>query len=929
MRTEIGRSPQDNPRLPRVTPEEAGRKAEPARDAVARLHCLDYDPGKNYSPTAFVNIYANPDFFPGICLGEVMHSMVHQKYCAYVSEQLESLGRPPLTDDDPRESLLLEGIICGFANGGTLTFRADADAERLLMGIDIARRLGVPDSALRFMTTHSDEKSTNAIKHAGRIDQVPAFRPEDEVKVIRALQRSMLPLESGLHVIYVPSRGERLVTIESIRRMLEVVDDYQQFRRQVEEIASGRKPSNTGYNDYEFLLVDQDLSRDVSSKKLAEAHSRFCRVSEIVQQYDMGGWDPEGAQAARAALGDFLRWLESETPMLFHRDDIENPQWRNIMYAFRTGLVDESWKVNMGPEFQGMYKPLPGGFIGFIDEQGRPRIGAGLADIQDFDWSEAILTNAGGRPYYLIPPADGRKSAAVVSMDAPGVCIYRRFIFREEAGPAAIALLNYALERNPELAYAYVCEVPDSLSSRDSLAQDVAKFWEPPRQVHVMRYCSENGEEKTVLSRRAQYPAYYWQHVHREGRLPEADAVKKSAAIIKYMNLQRMSLTELGASAPQLETVMIPETVEGIGEVQVEHLVREFVSGQPFNRLQRFDLPSSEYAVSIAGLTGELAMINLASRREYFGDNDEVITEFDAQGNPLKAGYADTTSAFPVERTALPLEQDAPLYASHVAALLEGMRFKFGDEVARTAEAAFFESFSRTFLHLQKRASLESERWQNRVNEAYAQSEEVERDLDFRIAWRQAIDTLAGSSAASVTAAIRSATEHLRPVYAELLQNIKTPSVAELLARGTEELFASSWASINGFSLETPVDLLTSLRNLTELSAEERLYRLYTLRVSLWAVRLGASPIAMLNFADKCYHEEGQDLALARARFARGVNKFVLGRGGIELGLHTDVAEHFFDALFQEEADPSLREGGRSLSAKERREEMMSNSFFL
>lgn len=884
---------------------------------IAGHHPLDPAPESSLLPNGkmqreFLNIYVAR--YHGVSVATGGHTNAHHTYC----DEISRLATEPLTtaERDYLGEYCVDGFVMRKDGGAEVKIRPDRNANILLRAIDVLHQIGVQNHDLVFGTGCM----TDQVAMIGRMHQMETICPSNPRDKLRYIQEHYETTPTGLRCYYVEERGERLLTPHEVGAMIDIIAQRDVFlARLAEVIEAGGRQSKAGGNDLDFLFVSEKLTRKIDKQLSQSLLASFSEVHELAKRYEI--WTEHQQERIAQMMWKILDTFCANTHELFRKfkkDLFENAQWRGVMYLILRH--QEADILQLGQQYTGTIQAVPGGMIGYRDGNGLLMAGPRIVRLgdPDLELSEEQAMEAVKSPVVL--PADDRNHSARVytALDGHGIEFEKReFEFAYNVSQQTIDLLNWVLSHYPELDYAYICEVPESLSSRDALIDTVEKYWSPPRQVHVVVFKTLKGKEQQLLVRRADYPTYFWEHIRQpDGEsLPREQRVEYGWAIPRFQRAQRDCLRYMGIQAPDVEVMHVTEEVPELQGIvnnwrnqRVEHMVRRFISGDPLNSISRFHHPSREFTLRLAALKGEYAAVCLVSRQHYFGDGDEIISKYDQEGNPAEICQVDSTSSFPSQQDA-PMQADAPLYAADLAAdiaaagmvlknngeLLSSVASERDEGFSAEVEATFLSAMTGKLLSLQSKAKQEGQKMLEYVDHWYRPDESIPADCDMRSCWREAVQGLIEADVAEVVEEVCQETTKLRDFYEHIVTGLKDVDEIESLMVETGEMLASCWQSTRGISQDTLIDTVMGDQDFTSLPSAERLYRLYALRASSWAARKGV-PIDMelFRFASDCMTKASGDLIGARSAFAVRINEKVR-----DVHFHSGVPEKLFDALFE------------------------------
>lgn len=891
-----------------------------------------------------VNIYTRG--IHGISFGTVAHSMAHVQFSIHLTDHL-GVEIPEADEEE-----LYNGLVAGFRinRGGQLVvrLRPDCSAEQLLAAMQVLAWSGVLNNQVEFSVGSSSRMEE--VKRLGALHKIESIARATPAEKGVFIHSRLKRTEAGNRFYYVETRGERLLTVEQAEALLNQTDNRDDLLIRLQEITKGyesRSLTAPG-RDIDFLLVGDDFERKTDTAAIA-AH--FENLRDLVEQSK--SWTPKALHRFELEAEKCLEAFRSATHELFRHDNHHRAQWVTQMFRYVADMPRGGLAKQLSPEYTGLLEPLPGGFIGYRLHRRQLRLGAEAVSLEQVG-AEHFKTpkntdlfikkaeSQGSRTGYIsLAPHGPKQSSQVIELRQEDQWALRRqFIFDPEASQETRDLLNEVLERYKAIEYAYVCAVPESLSSRDMLIDSLQQYWTPPRRVQVVGVKPVEGNEIRQLVRRSAYPTYFWQYLYKGG-MPREDAQTRSNAIGCFMHLQRCILREWGVKVPQVKVVELHETVEKLKgrdlnwqSIRVEHYVRDFICGTAINRINRVGHPCVDFAMALIGLKGRMAAVNLAARRRYFADGDEIVSSCDDKDYPREYYLADPTSAFPskTETAGAPPSADLPLYAIHLAADLVGAEYTFrntkdlignkvsesGSETRKSLKQCFIVNF-KTELARIKNYSVEHElELLDLVDQSYFSLPELPPEFDMRSCLEQALADLSEMQVETIGSKLEGQIDDLILFYSNLIDEVDIPDDVEDVLDAAELLLASSWEGRNGVCYQDLQKIILQDFKYSSLSSKERILRLQFLHAVAWAVQQGLAVEGdLLPLAEEIRLRKGSDNEVEVTDAELFVQE-VQDRFG-ELGFQARILREFFKALYVGEAAEwrylELRKSGYFLSS--------------
>ncbi|MFH1070785.1 MAG: hypothetical protein V1794_14305 [Candidatus Glassbacteria bacterium] len=221
---------------------------------------------------------------------------------------------------DQQQQAIYDDLVALILRGEHLMVRSIPDEmEKCFRSAELLEVV-VPAEMIRF-TGRRDPKVREAFKLRGESwKMTPRYFTVEQI--IGQLNLSMVSVATENRYYYKVESGGRLLTIEKLAAIGEALEDREQFRGRILEIVDLYHRRNKNYvREMDFFAVDEkkfDFSR---FEKLA-AYLRRCR-----------GWGGTQKKRARTLFGRALENLRQAVPAELHRDDPQNPTWRNRIYS--------------------------------------------------------------------------------------------------------------------------------------------------------------------------------------------------------------------------------------------------------------------------------------------------------------------------------------------------------------------------------------------------------------------------------------------------------------------------------------------------------------------------------------------------------------------------------------------------------------------
>jgi hypothetical protein len=513
----------------------------------------------------------------------------------------------------------------------TILIRPDPDAMDLAFEADELLQQVVSKKQIKFLHV-LNERVRNAIERRGerwRISPLPRS-PQEMQRMIAA---SKIGLGGREIYYYNKTTGTRILTVEEFDKLADLSDA--ELRQHLAEIGQNCSCRNRlGSPEVEFFMANDP------SLKAAAAEAGLLAT------------DPAQFRAAYESL---RRRFRQAVPPDFHRDDLQNPQWRNHMFAALIGHPDqevsEESLLGLGAEFFMQVEWLPGGRI---------------------DEGELLLD----------PVFDEEAVAGTPESERAADERARGFIF------------NFIRDYG-DLEYVNIGRVVQSLSTRQASAG---------RRGVYLAEIKYRAVDRPVMRIIRMQKFGVREHLD-EGRDLLA-AILQSDEYTDYILDRRLGCRQLGmnlssrTTARKLAERYTGRNHEHLGVyIRATYFERDYVPGLATDKIPSWHFSDDKFALRFARLLGRAAAPNLITGRcdargnVTFDDGDELVIE-DTNGLPIDIIVADHTGTFSDYQH--DLKDLAPAYAAavnHRAAWLSNPR-AFGE--------VFLEGFVDRFIHIQR-----------------------------------------------------------------------------------------------------------------------------------------------------------------------------------------------------------------------------------
>ena len=517
-----------------------------------------------------------------VSLPGVPHVFQQMKYRAILQEQRERERKPALSEDEwmaiseSAVDLIMRlpyVLIRPVPDAMDLAYRADEELQEL-----------IPKHLIRFLHAHNG-KVQQAIRERGEYWRI-SFPPADKEMIVKEIQSSLVSI-GGLPLYYYnPVTGIRYLTVEKFAS-LGALDD-EELRRHLLEIRDYCSRRNRSFHyEVDFFEANGDACR----KKFAE----------------LTGLETLDSASLRTLFQEILAFARESVPPSLQKDDVENPVWRQKIFACisddQNDIRSDTMVKGLSPEFFRQIFWHPGAKI----ENG----------VLVFD---PIFEYAQQHPEMK---------------DLATLCDERIKSF----------ICNYVREYGT-LQYINIGGVLPGLR----------------QQAPVGGHRSYIAE---VMYKGAQKPVLKILRIQRWGVLERLDegkdllrAIMESFDYTEYTTNRRFGCWELGMPIPiSQRTNLISETYHGKQQkyhttpVWTVYFERDFIVGVATDKILDVDLKDLQFSLKLAQLLGQVAAPNLVvgrtdpAGRVTYDSGDEVVV-FDEHHMPERIVVADHAGTF-------------------------------------------------------------------------------------------------------------------------------------------------------------------------------------------------------------------------------------------------------------------------------------------
>jgi hypothetical protein len=509
------------------------------------------------------------------------HAWQRVAFCDYLNQQRVAEDAAPLTAE--QEAAEYAASVDLIVEPGLVLIRPDPANMGIAFEADELLQELVSKRSIKFLQV-TDQSVRQAIKGRGECWRISAL-PRSVLEMQNMIKSSKIGIQ-GLPIYNFNNlTGTRFLTLEAFSSLEKLAPDL--LARHLQEIQEySQKKNRLQHPEVDFFLAGDGFGAK-----------------------DFAGLDFSRLDRGKllAIFGELRAKFARAVPPAFHRDDLNNTEWRNRMFIHLVGhkkeILSEEILQGLSPEFFLQIEWLPGGRI----EEG-----------------ELIFDSVFDEP----EPPRPDDAANRVDPKAKG------FIF------------NFIREFG-DLQYVNLGRVVSSLSQRPKESGR--------REVYIAEIKPQGPQPAVVRIMRMQK----WgiaEHLAENKDL--LTAIMESEQYTEYTLDRRLGCRQLGMNLPErfdLGRISEPYTgprVEHAGcLVWATYFERAYVYGVATDKVPHSKYADSAFALQFAHLMGKAAAANIivgrtdAGNRVLFDDGDEVLVE-DANGMVVDIMVADFTGAF-------------------------------------------------------------------------------------------------------------------------------------------------------------------------------------------------------------------------------------------------------------------------------------------
>ncbi|MGA3065279.1 MAG: hypothetical protein ABSF29_00375 [Tepidisphaeraceae bacterium] len=556
-----------------------------------------------------------------------IHASQREAYVDSLNRSRKEQGKPLLSEAEADAEMELAVDLIVDEQG--VLIRPDPTRMDLAREADELLEEVVPKRLIKYLLL-SDRRVRDSLKMRGECWRM-FLPPTAPLEIRRMIAEARSSIEGNAIYYYGPFTGTRLLTFENLRRLAELDDNG--LRKHLAEIgAYGSCRNRAGYCEIEYFMADHlpgapgmgefELAAAASSSELRPKFEKLCQR------------------------------LVTHIPPEFRRDDLDEPAWRNRMFASlmtqRNGALVDDASMGLDPEFSMRVEWLPGCRI----EEG-----------------ELILDPAIEEPY-------GRKQEKRVSSVVRGLILnlvqeYGDLEYINLGGVLPSATRN---ENRGGRREVYVAQIKQRRAAAEVLQIIRMQKW------GVRERLDEGKDLETALTEAEEYT--------------------------EYVQDRRLACRQLGMNLLLSQTARkVSEQYYGCNtryhgrRIWSPYFQRDYIGGVATDQISARKLADRSYAMIFARLLGQAAASNIVlGRAELSGEmvfdvGDEIVAE-DASGMPTQIIVSDHVGTFVDWRGSL--ETRAVQYARPARRRLEMLseRREFVD--------AYLSGFVERFVRVQE-----------------------------------------------------------------------------------------------------------------------------------------------------------------------------------------------------------------------------------
>jgi len=246
------------------------------------------------------------------------------------------------------------------------------------------------------------------------------------------------------------------------------------------------------------------------------------------------------------------------------------------------------------------------------------------------------------------------------------------------------------------------------------------------------------------------------------------------------------------------------------------------------------------------------------------------------------------------------MHMDAPLYAPHLAGYIFAADWVAGAEVAKRFHKEVFESFQSKLIELKVKAQSEGKAWLRLIDRGFKLLDNIEPEFDMRCCLPPVVQGLSQVDVHELCRALNEEIDRHLAFLPSLIEGLTEAAHVRRILQEAALLLSPAWSRLGGLGQEDLMGVITSDPEFEELSYQERLYRLTTLRASSWAVRMQVPMGVITRFASHCFWSTEPNFVAGRNMFVQEVNQRVAEMSHRNLNYNRDLAAQLYNALWEE-----------------------------
>lgn len=804
----------------------------------------------------------------------------------------------------------------------------EGQEELTLRAMDLLKAYGFKEDQIQFI----EESNFNCLANLGMHHKVKILAINNAQEVSKYLESHTIHSEAGVNYLYRQGIGIRYITPDEIKSLQFSIDDPAGLKAKVDEIARfiAEDRSAISKRHADFLIIKNHAVSDPGKAFRQE----FTDLAEFIKSIPEDKWVENTAEIS-LRLSMFYTNFSGRTDEFFRNDSPHDPQWAFFIARILVGQTYNGKGLDLGKHLLGGTHSLPGGMIGYYDQQGKlhfgPQIFDSIAEVLD-QYPQLGKINGqncnqlrNNKPI-ILSPTEKEDSAIVFSpvkdLHSVSKIVVKKYIFHPDTEQRVKDLMNLALEDNENLTNSFVSQINITRDRRDPEPDLIQLFGANSHNVFVLGTTEGIGADRKISYTRYEKLGYGLEQLLAntvDGRtLSEKAARNISEVHLQFKLLQALGLsTEFFPQGPGVP-LLTPCILTGKGDSYEEYIKRVFLLGEPIHTIERLQGGQTTLTLQFADELGLLAAHDIMTRRRNYRDGDEIVERIERE---IIMRLMSARSAFPPPSR---IPRDDPygssinLISSHLAADLAVCRWvergfppsneiHFSDQYLDT----FIDSIQTHLRIIKETLAKNGDRFLKVINnefdfkkldlmkKEFGANSPVVEIMDFPACFERSVSDMRKADIGEICDSLVRSIESLADFYGTVIKGIESGTQVDQLLKHTEALFGSnSWYTdlpINHPLLRAPIERDS---NWGSYGSSDRLQLISTLRVSAWMKKMRlatnndnldlqeiAASARSLKFSPLKRHE-------AIRRFSEN-----LTARSPQISLSTDTISYFYDGL--------------------------------